>query len=118
MLEWHNIKISASQIDTETNYAVLIKMPNSCEFKGYKFWISKKLIRSTGKFFSISYQDDFKFKLTKNRPSIEISAECMLECFETIDASINKCIDASNRKRQREHAQRNNFDILPHLKDE
>lgn len=67
-MEWKNININKNQIKTETYKAVLVKMPNNSRYAGYKFWHPAKLIRN-GKHsaaLSLSYNDDFSFKLFKN----------------------------------------------------
>lgn len=64
---WKNINISKNNIDHETAKAVLIKMPNKSNYKGYCFWHSSKLVRKgrNKNSISIGYTNDFTFKLIK-----------------------------------------------------
>lgn len=64
---WKNINISKNNIDHETAKAVLIKMPNKSDYKGYCFWHSSKLVRKgrNKNSISIGYTNDFTFKLIK-----------------------------------------------------
>lgn len=47
MTTWTKIRVNIQNIKHETEKAVLIAMPNSSEFDGFTFWISKKLVRPT-----------------------------------------------------------------------
>lgn len=91
---WKNIEINVQNIETDTGKATLIKMPNKSEYAGYKFWHPSKLIRYGSNSYarSISYTDEFTFKLFKNGngkynkfdviDEIEISVEEFEEAFE------------------------------------
>lgn len=94
---WKNIEINVQNIETETGKATLIKMPNKSDYAGYKFWHPSKLIRYGSNSYakSVSYTDDFTFKLKKygngkyNKfdviDEIEISVEEFEEAFECME---------------------------------
>lgn len=60
-MDWKNITINASQIETQAGKGTLIKVPGS----DYVFWHPSKLLRKNGKRFSFGYTDGFKFRLFK-----------------------------------------------------
>lgn len=60
-MNWKNITINASQIETQAGKATLIKVPGS----DYVFWHPSKLLRSNGTRYSFGYTDEFKFRLFK-----------------------------------------------------
>lgn len=65
---WDKIYLNKQNIITETDKAVLIKMPSKSNYPDYQFWCSKKLIKiegGKGYHLSISFNDSFKFKLQK-----------------------------------------------------
>lgn len=66
-MDWKSISINIQNIKTRTDRAVLINCPNKSDYAGYSFWHPAKLVRS-GKHshaVSVSYTDDFTFKLVK-----------------------------------------------------
>lgn len=72
--EWKSFLINNNQIEVWGNKAVLIKMPSTSHYKGYSFWHPLKLVRSEGKQYSVSFNDNFIFKLKKNGFEKTISA--------------------------------------------
>lgn len=94
---WKNIEINIQNIEKDTGKATLIKMPNKSNYAGYKFWHPSKLIRYGSNSYarSISYTDEFTFKLFKNGngkynkfdviDEIEISVEEFEEAFECME---------------------------------
>lgn len=99
-MKWKNININKSNIEAETSRAVLIKMPHSSDYDGYKFWHPAKLVRRgrhSGAV-SIGYTDGFTFKLFKNGngkynkfdvlDETEIGAEEFEDAFGVIDENI------------------------------
>lgn len=65
---WKQININKQNVKTYTQNAVLIQMPHNSDFDGYYFWLSSKLIRDGrhSNSVSISYTEDFTFKLIKH----------------------------------------------------
>lgn len=62
---WNKVVANSNLIQTETERAVLIKLPKS----EFKFWHPRKLVRCSGKSgyrMSISFTEEFTFKLFKN----------------------------------------------------
>lgn len=114
-MEWYNIKINAQNIEHDTGKAVLIKMPNNSEYKGYYFWHPSKLVRDKGGkgyFKSISFTKKFNFllfkkgkgKYNKNEVLDEtyLSAEDILEAFGCMSDNIDNSMKAHNKKQEEE----------------
>ncbi len=106
---WKNIEINIQNIETDTGKATLIKMPNTSDYAGYKFWHPSKLVRYGSNSYarSIGYTDEFTFKLFKNGngkhnkfdviDEIEIDAEELLRLKQISGlASLFKDKDFSN----------------------
>ena len=77
---WKTIQFNKQNIEYETERAMLIKLPQNGSYKGYKFWHPSKLIREMkkgkGYFLTLSYTDDFNFKIFKtNKKGEKISEE-------------------------------------------
>lgn len=71
MATWHKLILNTQNIEAETERAVLIKMPHSSYYDGFKFWHPKKplYLRESGgnsHLLILSFTDDFEFKLFKN----------------------------------------------------
>lgn len=83
---WNNIKFNSQQIETEADKAFLIKMPNNSRYKGYKFWHPNKLIREMdrgkGYWLSLSFTDDWEFKLFRGKHETVVTADKFIESFE------------------------------------
>lgn len=97
---WKNININKQNIEVETVKAILIKMPNNSDYKGFAFWYPTKLVRDgrNKNAVSIGYNDEFTFTLKKfgngkyNKmdviDEIKISAEEFEEAFGVMDENI------------------------------
>lgn len=100
-MEWKNVNINKQNIDVETSRSVLIKMPHNSDFDGYKFWHPSKLVRKgrNSNSVSISYNDQFTFKLKKygngkyNKrdviDEIDIDTEEFENAFSVMNENIN-----------------------------
>lgn len=98
---WKNININIQNIVVETEKAILIKMPNNSEYKGYSFWHPSKLVRNGRHSYSVSigYTNDFRFKLKKYGKGkwnskdiideIEIDSEDFERSFGIMDQNIS-----------------------------
>ena len=100
---WKTISINKNQIKAETGKAVLIAMPHKSDYDGYSFWHSAKLVRD-GKHsaaVSISYTDDFVFRLKKygkgrfNRNEVIDEIPIAADEFEMIFSVTDENITAS-----------------------
>lgn len=97
---WKNININKQNIEAETGKAILIKMPNNSNYKGFMFWHPTKLVRDgrNKNAVSIGYNDEFTFDLKKlgngkyNKmdviDEIKISVEEFEEAFGVMDENI------------------------------
>lgn len=65
-MSWETISVNKNNIEHETCKSMLIKMPNKSAYAGFKFWHPKKLVRDKGYFCTISFTEEFVFKLFKN----------------------------------------------------
>ena len=97
MTEWKTIKFNVQNIQYETAKAVLIKMPNNSDYKGYVFWLPSKLVRvigGNGYQCSFSYTEAFEFNLKKTSrdgkvlDEVVLSASEMEEAFEVVNEAI------------------------------
>lgn len=96
---WKNIEINVQNIETKTEKAVLIKMPNKSNYAGYKFWHPSKLVRYGSNSYArnIGYTDDFTFKLFKNgngkhnKLDVVNEIEIGIEEFEQAFGYMNDC---------------------------
>ena len=64
---WYKSQIHKNSIITDTGKSVLIALPHKSEYDGFAFWHPSKLVRE-GEYrntVSISYNEDFVFKLKK-----------------------------------------------------
>lgn len=98
MNEWKHIVINKNLIKTETEKAVLIKMPHNSRYDGYVFWLPSKLVKndfhSKGK--RIGYTDEFTFKLKKygsGKHNNEVISEKEIDvaAFEQAFEKVNEC---------------------------
>lgn len=101
-MNWKNININLQNVETETEKAVLIKMPANSEYKGYSFWHPKKLVRKGKHSYAVSlgYTDEFKFSLKKygkgkwNKSEVIAEKEITVEEFENAFSKTDKNITA------------------------
>ena len=94
---WKKVYFNTLSVEHSGVKSTLVKMPNSSEYAGYKFWHPTKLIRpagGNGYHATLSYTDEFVFKLfkgVKNKTTLEINAEefehAFGKCNDTIKHS-------------------------------
>lgn len=119
-MEWKNININKQQVETSTAKAVLIKMPNNSNYKGYMFWHPVKLVRDSKhrNALSIGYNDNFIFNLIKsgkgkyNKNSIISEQKIGVEDFEDAFEVTNKNISAHQFKSDFETYKPQNIDAV------
>ena len=101
---WKSIEINKQNIETDTGKSVLIKMPNKSKYAGYKFWHPAKLVRYGSNSYarSVSYTDDFTFKLKKygngkyNKFDVIAEIEIDVEEFEEAFDCMSDCTRAKS----------------------
>lgn len=66
-MQWKKVHFNIQNIKTITDNSCLIKCPSKSNYAGYCFWHPSKLIRDGFHSYdmTISYTDDFTFKLLK-----------------------------------------------------
>nr|DAT71107.1 MAG TPA: hypothetical protein [Caudoviricetes sp.] len=87
---WKNININKQNIQYETEKAILIKLPNSSEYKGYCFWHPLKLVKP-GRHrnaVSIIYNDSFTFKIFRKEQTRYIKVPEFEGIFEVMNDNI------------------------------
>lgn len=98
MAEWKNFNINKNQVETETARGVLIKMPNSSRYAGFKFWHPRKCVREGrhSAALSVGYTDEFTFRLERRSPKTfevlateVLDAEDLVAEFEQTDNGIS-----------------------------
>ncbi len=93
---WNKLFFNKQNVEYESDRVILINMPNQSIYKGWKFWHPAKLIREeggNGYFLSISFTDDWEFRLFKNyknkpNPEKTVGAEEIKDVFAASDESI------------------------------
>ena len=99
---WKSIEINKQNIENDTGKSVLIKIPNKSKYAGYKFWHPAKLVRYGSNSYarSVSYTDDFTFKLKKygngkyNKFDVINEVEIGVEEFEETFECMKDCTRA------------------------
>lgn len=66
--QWQKIAFNIQNVVAETAAGICIQLPHASEYDGFKFWISKKLLRRGRHSYEglLSIKDDMTFKLVKN----------------------------------------------------
>lgn len=105
---WSRNNIDSDLFVTETEKAVLIRVPDSA-FKDYSFWVPKKFVRkikNVTEFKRIFYPSDFRVNLKKDdkvyNVSIHFAISCILNPHEHPINDIES--DIENRRAYREYA--------------
>lgn len=130
---WKNININKNNIKVETERSYLIAMPHNSDYDGYQFWHPAKLVRE-GRHraaISISYTDDFEFKLVKygkgkwNSRDVIATTTISAEAFEAAFGITNENIVAPTVTYKNEYEthkpeplEAENKEALEELKDE
>ena len=104
-MEWKSIQINKQNIKTYTEMAVLIAMPHNSNYDGFQFWHPAKLVKrgNHSNAVSISYNDEFTFKLKKygngkyNKFDVIDEEEIDIEEFEDAFGVINDNIIAPKK---------------------
>ena len=94
---WRSIILNIANIETETEKAFLIKMPNRSLYAGYAFWYPKRFVQKidgAGKHMSLSFGDDFMFSLIKKG-----KGKRKFDVIEKIDISPSSLEKAFNHKK-------------------
>ena len=96
---WKTMTINKNMIKAETDKAVLIEAPHKSDFDGWAFWFPSKCVHDSKNpaAVSISYKDDFVFRLRKygkgkfNKHTvldeIPLAADEIEEIFDTVNAN-------------------------------
>lgn len=90
-MAWKKITVNVQNVKTETKKAVLIAMPHSSDYDGFKFWVSKNMVHPGNNSFEVvvSFPDNWVFRLFKNGGgkynSRDIVAEDKIDAETMID---------------------------------
>jgi hypothetical protein len=104
---WKSILFNRQNIQTSTPSAALIKLPKESRYSGFLFWHPAKLIREAGgkgQFLSLSYTDDFVFKVFRQGRNFNIleekrvSGADVAKAFGITNQAIYEAIDAHDNK--------------------
>lgn len=108
---WRSISLNSNNIDISNGRSVLVKMPDKSQYKDFKFWHPSKLIREKGGFLTLSYTDDFAFKLFKNGSGKYNSYEKISEMginsaeLESAFGQMNEAIDTAHEAHVQKESQ-------------
>lgn len=84
MADWQTVEANSNLIQHRTEKSVLIKLPKS----ELKFWHPAKCVRTAGKsgyFMTISFTEDFSFKVFRNGKGKHNGREVIEERLLTVD---------------------------------
>ncbi|MDV5977925.1 hypothetical protein [Streptococcus canis] len=105
-MAWEKIYLNTQNIIYDNGKSCLIKLPNDSDYTNFKFWHPSKLIRDLSKgngyFKSLSFTDDWEFKIfedDKNYKKIKeeiLSPEELVQQFETMSETIEYQADAKS----------------------
>ena len=87
--KWRRIAVNIQNIQHETEKAVLIAMPHSSKYDGFKFWFPKKLVREGFHSYerAVSVADDMSITLKrKSEKTGAVLAERTVDADELIEA--------------------------------
>lgn len=93
-MKWKSIELSENLIKHRTEKSYLIEFPKGTEHDGWVFWHPSKLIKSYRFETTLSYTDDFVFRLKKYGAGRSNSGKIIDER----EASADEVIEALSRK--------------------
>lgn len=115
MNEWKKIYFNANNVLQQTPKAYQIMMPRKGKYRGYWFWVSKKLVRDEGGrgyHLSLLYKDDFEFVLYSSGSGkyssrqivdeVTINGQELEEEFGTVSKAVGQFVNEETKKIIRE----------------
>lgn len=61
-IKWVSFRINEGAIITKTDRSLLLRMPNGSKYDGYRFWVSRKLVKDGNEVF---FHPSFRIKIFK-----------------------------------------------------
>ncbi|API89065.1 hypothetical protein BKP56_07275 [Marinilactibacillus sp. 15R] len=107
---WDMLFFNKQNIEYETDKAMLIKMPNKSNYKGWMFWHPKSLINEEGGkgyYYSFRFPNSWDFKLIKKykngeEKQLHIEVSEMVAALKDSDGSIRSCSPYSSESYYKE----------------
>lgn len=105
-MAWEKIYLNSQNIIYDNGKSCLIKLPNNSDYSNFKFWHPSKLIRDLNKgngyLKSLSFTDDWEFKIFKDDKNYKkikeeiLSPEEIMQQFEVMSETIEYQADAKS----------------------